>query len=266
MTSAVAHTPNPYPDLAGRSVFITRAGSDIGRATAVAFARAGARVALVDVDAEGNATTARLTREAGAAAVLQLRADLTRESAVLSCLERTVAEFGGLDVALNNAGSEQAPAPAGELDVQEWDRVVGTELRSVFLLLRHEVPLMLTSGGGAIVNTSSCASVIDIRGQAAHTAAKHALRGLTHAVALDHAHQGVRVNAVAHGVIDRSGVTRSIEPGQEEGQAATLQESLGRRGMAEGIASAVLWLCSESASSTTGHTLLVDGGLTRRCP
>ena len=252
---------NGNGSLAGKVAFVTGGGTGIGRAAALAFAREGAAVAVAGRSEGPLRETVRLIEEAGGRA-LAVRCDVSREEDVKAALGRTVEAFGRLDCAFNNAGVEQKPAPAAELDAEEWDRVVGTDLRGVFLCMKHEIPLMLEHGGGAIVNTSSGAGIVGIRGNMAYTAAKHGVVGMTKAAALDYAASGIRVNAVCPGYIDTSMMDR-FTGGTPEGRAkVTAEEPIGRVGEPEEIAAAALWLCSDAAAFVVGHAMVVDGGQT----
>src|SRR5437764_5455207 len=173
---------------AGRVAFITGGASGIGRATALAFARVGAAVAVADVSEKGNQETARLIeKESGRA--LAVKCDVSRSDDVQTALNKTIEAFGRLDFAFNNAGIEpRRPAPTADYDEEEWNRIIDIDLRGVFLCMKHEIPLILNQGGGAIVNTSG-AGVIGIKGSPAYTAAKHGVIGLTRAAALDYAAQ-----------------------------------------------------------------------------
>lgn len=246
----------------GKVAFVTGGASGIGRAAALAFARAGASVALADVGEKANQQTAELIEQEGGRA-LAVRCDVTRADDVKAALEKTFDSFGRLDFAFNNAGIEpKKPAPVADYDEEEWNRIIDIDLRGVFLCMKHEIPLMLKGGGGAIVNTSSGAGVIGIKGSPAYTAAKHGVIGLTRAAALDYAAQNIRINAVCPGYIDTPMMGR-FTGDTAEGRAQVIsEEPIGRMGHPEEIANAVLWLCSDAAGFVVGHPLVVDGGQT----
>jgi NAD(P)-dependent dehydrogenase (short-subunit alcohol dehydrogenase family) len=241
--------------------FVTGGGSGIGRATALAFAAEGASVVVSDLPGAGHTNTAQLIVENGGTASA-IDCDVTRVSDVVAALDFTTSTYGRLDAAFNNAGIEQSRRPLAELDDDEWDRIINVDLRGVYLCMKHEIRLMGAAGGGTIVNTSSGAGVIGIAGQSAYAAAKHAVIGLSKSAALESIGDGVRINVVAPGVIDTRMIQR-VSGGTEKGREEMVsQEPIGRLGTPEEIASAVLWLSSDEAAFTVGHTLVVDGGQT----
>jgi NAD(P)-dependent dehydrogenase (short-subunit alcohol dehydrogenase family) len=254
---------NSNLDFGGKVAFVTGAASGIGRAAALAFARAGASVVAADVSEQGNEETARLIEQQGGRA-LAVRCDVTKAADVKAALDKAIAIVGRLDFAFNNAGIEpKKPAPTADYDEQEWNRIIDINLRGVFLCMKHELPLILKHGeGGAIVNTSSGAGIIGIKGSPAYTAAKHGVIGLTKAAALDYAAQNIRINAICPGYIATPMMDR-FTGGTAEGRAKVIaEEPAGRMGTPEEVAAAAVWLCSDAAAFMVGHAMVMDGGQT----
>lgn len=253
--------PDQNGTMTGKVAFVTGAAGGIGRVSALAFARQGAAVAVADIDDRGNQETADMIGKLGGRA-LAVRCDVTRGEDVRAALDETVRTFGGLDYAFNNAGAEQRPQLTAEMSEEEWDRIVAINLRSVFLCLKYEIPLLLEHGGGAIVNTSSGAGVKVFGRGAAYAAAKHGVVGLTKDAALDYASSNIRINAICPGIVDTQMMDR-FTGGTPEGRDRVIaQEPIGRMGRPEEIAAAVVWLCSDAATFVTGHALVADGGQT----
>jgi len=241
-------------------VIVTGATSGIGRETARRFAAEGAKVVLAGRrEKEGHEAVNEI--EAAGGTGLFVQTDVAREGDVRRLVERTVAEFGRLDIAFNNAGVEHA-GPVAEVTVEDFERVFGINVLGVFLSQKYEIPAMLESGGGVIINTTSVLGHIAMPGAAIYNASKHAVEGLTKTTALEYAEQGIRVNAVAPAVIGTDMIDRFAgHEGREEMKAL---HPVGRIGRPEEVADAVLYLASDSASFTTGISLPVDGGFLAR--
>jgi NAD(P)-dependent dehydrogenase (short-subunit alcohol dehydrogenase family) len=244
-------------DFSGKVALVTGAGSGIGRASATAFAAAGATVIVADISEQGGRATVEAIDAAGGAAQFH-QVDVADEASVLALVDEIVRSHGRLDIAHNNAGIEATNVPLAELDSDEWRRVVDVDLSSVFYCLKAEIRAMLPAGGGAIVNTASASGLIGGYTLACYTAVKHGVVGLTKAAAMDYAHTGIRINAICPGLIDTPFIAGLPQPAIDRLLLAT---PIGRMGKAEEMAQAVLWLCSDSASYMLGHPLSVDGGV-----
>jgi NAD(P)-dependent dehydrogenase (short-subunit alcohol dehydrogenase family) len=242
--------------LAGKVAIITGASRGIGAATALAFAEAGAAVALAARDESAlSAVAERIAASGGRALVIPT--DVGDPDAVERLVQRTADAFGRLDAAFNNAGAGHMPKPLAEVTVAEFDSVVRTHLGGVFLCMKYEIPAMLASGGGAIVNMSSTAGLRGVRGIGAYVASKHGIIGLTKSAALDYAQQGIRINAVAPGPIGTKRLTALTDEQLSPVARAVPMQRVGRP---EEVATAVVWLCSDQASFITGATIPIDGG------
>jgi NAD(P)-dependent dehydrogenase (short-subunit alcohol dehydrogenase family) len=239
-------------DLPGRAALITGAASGIGRASALAFAAAGASVALVDIDADGLAETAEAARALGGRAEV-LVADVTSLGQVTSAVGRAVEVFGRLDAAHNNAGVPGPYVPLDEYEEEDFMRVLQVDLAGVWRCMRSEIRHMRTQRSGAIVNTSSMLGSAAMPDNSAYIAAKHAVHGLTRAAALELGGTGIRVNAIAPGVT-RTRMTSAVS------DELLTRVPLGRIAEPEEIAAAAVWLCSPQASYITGSVLVADGG------
>jgi NAD(P)-dependent dehydrogenase (short-subunit alcohol dehydrogenase family) len=246
-------------ELDGKATLVTGAASGIGRATALAFARAGARVVVSDVAEAAGEETASAARALGASAHF-VRCDVARSADVQALVAATIARFGRLDCAVNNAGIEGTLAPIGDGAEDDAARVIDVNLMGVWRCLHAELPRMAAQGGGAIVNTASVAGLVGAGGLAPYVASKHGVVGLTKTAALEYATSGIRVNAVCPGLIQTPMVDR-LEAASPGVIAALLAvKPMGRLGTPDEVAAAVLWLCSDAASFTTGHALTIDGG------
>ncbi len=246
-------------DLKEKVALVTGGANGIGRATCVAFAKHGARVAVSDIDEEGGEATVRLVEEAGGEAIF-LPCDVAEIEQVKNLVEQTVRRFGALHCAFNNAGIEGRNAVAAECTEDNWDRVMAINLKGVWLCMKYEIPRILQAGGGSIVNCSSVAGLVGFRGLAAYSASKHGMLGLTKTAALEYSERGVRVNAICPGVIRTPMVDRvSGNDPEIERQFVALQP-IGRLGEPEEIAETTVWLCSDRAAFITGVALPADGG------
>jgi len=248
-------------DLKGKRALITGGASGIGRATALLFAEQGASVAVADINAAAGTEVAAGIESLGGRAIF-LGCDVTCDADCRRAIELVRSELGGLDILFNNAGIiRRATVP--QTSEEEWDRIMAVNVKSVFLLSRHAIPLMAACGGGAIINVSSGWGVVGGRSAAAYCASKGAVVQLTRAMALDHAPQNIRVNCICPGDTDTPMLRREAEQlGTPE--AAFLAEAahrpLGRIGRPEDIAQAALYLAGEASSFVTGTILVVDGG------
>ncbi len=239
---------------------VTGAGSGIGRATSVAFAEHGASVVVVDVDIAGSEETVRLIREAGGSATF-VHCDVSKPEDVVKMVDATIETYGRLDFACNNAGIGGAQAPTGEYPIESWNKVIGINLTGVWLCMRYQIPAMLKSGGGSIVNMASILGQVGFAGAPAYVAAKHGVVGLTKSAAIEYATQGIRVNAICPGFIytpllEHAGMSK----GTPMYDMVAGLHPMKRMGTSEEVASAVIWLCEEGASFVTGESILVDGG------
>jgi NAD(P)-dependent dehydrogenase (short-subunit alcohol dehydrogenase family) len=250
-------------DFRGRVALVTGAGSGIGRASALAFARAGARVVVADVASSAGEETVRLIAAEGGKARF-VHADVSQAAEVEALLRETVAVFGRLDLAHNNAGIESERAATHACSEENWDRTLAVNLKGVWLCMKHEIPEMLRQGGGAIVNSASVAGLVGLVELPAYVASKHGIVGLTRTAALEYAQQGIRVNAVCPGVIRTPMVERFAAANPRAQAELSAVEPIGRIGEPEEVAEAVVWLCSEAASFITGACLPVDGGWVAR--
>jgi NAD(P)-dependent dehydrogenase (short-subunit alcohol dehydrogenase family) len=245
----------------GKVALVTGAASGMGFATAKAFAEAGAAVTLADVHEDAVRAAAQKLAAAGHRA-LAVRCDVSDDAEVATMVDRTVAEFGRLDAAFNNAGVMARKAPTADSSRDEWDRVIGINLRGVWNCMRYELRQMERQGSGAIVNNASVGALTGNPGIGAYIASKHGVVGLTRTAALEYIKQGIRVNAVNPGLIDTQ-VARDVVSGDEQAYADFAKRiPIGRAGRPEEIASAVIWLCGPGASYVVGQALTVDGGMT----
>jgi NAD(P)-dependent dehydrogenase (short-subunit alcohol dehydrogenase family) len=247
--------------LNGKSALITGGGGGIGRATALAFAREGARVAVADLMEDAARETVGLVNAAGGQAI-SLSGDVSQDADVRAMIDAVVGAYGRLDCAFNNAGVAgwhvgSVIQKTAEWSEESFDRMIAVNLKGVWLCMRHELPQMQAQGGGAIVNTGSIAGLVGLPNSSAYVAAKHGVIGLTKTAALEYAEANIRVNAVCPGYIRTPMTEPSI---RLRGEAILAQTPLKRMGNPEEIAEMVVWLCSERASYVSGAAYNVDGG------
>jgi len=248
----------------GRVALVTGATSGIGRATAIAYAREGAKVVVAGRRIPEGEAVAREIADAGGEALF-VRTDVTLESEVISLIARTLERFGRLDVAFNNAGLLGPRAPIVDQQPDDYQRVFDANVKSVYFSLRHEIPAMLRTGGGAIVNNASIGGSLGFPGAGLYVGAKHAVIGLTRTVALEYATQHIRVNSVSPAGIQTDMLDAAFGAGRNENKTAfAAAHPVNRLGTPEEVADAVLYLTAPGASFVTGHDLLVDGGYAAR--
>jgi NAD(P)-dependent dehydrogenase (short-subunit alcohol dehydrogenase family) len=247
-------------DMKGKVALVTGGGSGIGQASAVAFAKRGAKVVVADISEKGGMETVSLIEELGGEAFF-VKADVSKSADVQAMVNKAIEKFGRLDYAHNNAGID-GPLETVMLDLQEedWDKVIAVNLKSVWLCMRFEIEQMLKQGKGSIINTASMFGLVGNPGGAAYNAAKHGVVGLTKTGALEYSSQGIRVNAVCPGVILTPLVRKLTEMYPEATAALSAQHPIGRCGEPEEVAKAVVWLASDDSSFVNGVSMPVDGG------
>lgn len=236
---------------------VTGGSSGIGRATALAFAKKGTKVVIADWIE--NEETMDLIENLGGEALF-VKCDVSKSADVKALIEKTIATFGRLDFAFNNAGIEGTSAPVQDCSEENWDKTIDVNLKGIWLCMKYQIPIMLEKGKGSIVNCSSVAGLVGFQGLPAYVASKHGVIGLTKTAALECAKLGIRVNAVCPGVIQTPMIDRLTGKKKEAEAQFTSLEPVGRFGQPEEIACSVMWLCSDEASFVTGVAMPVDGG------
>jgi NAD(P)-dependent dehydrogenase (short-subunit alcohol dehydrogenase family) len=247
--------------LEDKVALVTGGTSGIGKATALAFSAAGAKVVFSGRREPEGEDIANSIRKSGAECLF-VRSDVASEADVQTLIQKTVATYGRLDLAFNNAGIVSPAKPLHEHSLEHFDNLIAINVRGLFLCMKYELQQMLTQGSGVIINNSSTNGLVGFAGISPYVASKHAVMGLTRAAALDYAKQGIRINAVNPGSIATEGMDRFVnEMGITTNDLASIVP-MGRMGQPEEIAAAVVFLCSDAASYITGQSLLVDGGYT----
>ncbi len=241
----------------GKVALITGGSSGIGRATALQFAAEGAKVVIADVNVEGGEETVRTIKAAGGEAIF-VKTDVAQANKVKELVNKTVQVYGRLDCAFNNAGIS-IEGRVHQVSEEEWDRLMGINLKGVWLCMKYELIQMLRQECGAIVNMSSVWGLVGMTGEAPYVASKHGVSGLTKAAALDYAREGIRVNEVCPGFIHTPMTDGTFNNPVRRAQIIA-KSPIGRAGKPKEVAEAVVWLCSDAASFVTGHALVVDGG------
>lgn len=247
----------------GKVALVTGGGSGIGRASALVFAREGARVVVSDIDANGGEATCAQLRDAGGQACF-VEADISSEPEVVNLVAQCLSAYGALDCAHNNAGITGGIGPLHEIDLDSFERTLRVNLTGVFLCMKHEIPVMAAAGQGAIVNSASGSGLIATPGLSPYCASKHGILGLTKTAAVENGSTGIRVNAVLPGSTRTPMLEASLAMGPEIEKMIRANQPGGRFGRPEEIAEAVVWLCSDRASFVSGESMLVDGGAIAR--
>ncbi|MBA7671217.1 2,5-dichloro-2,5-cyclohexadiene-1,4-diol dehydrogenase [subsurface metagenome] len=244
----------------GKVALVTGAGSGLGRASALAFAREGAKVVVADIDAKSGQQTVQMINKAGGEALF-VKVDVAKAAEVETLVSKATETYGRLDCAHNNVGIEQLPIPFTEITEEQWDHIIDVNLKGIWLCMKYEIKYMVNHGGGAIVNTSSIAGLIGAPGISTYVASKHGVVGLTRAAAVEFGRVGIRVNTVCPAGMRGTAMYKRILAAEPE-LPDKIREAvpMGRDGEPEEVAEAVVWLCSDAASFVTGHPLSIDGG------
>ena len=247
----------------GKIALVTGGSSGIGRATAIAFAKKGAKVVIASRREKEGEETVAMIKEVGSEAIF-FKTDITQAIEVENLVNQTINTYSSLDYAFNNAGIEGIIGPSIEQTEENWNQVIDINLKGVWLSMKYQIPEMLKNGGGAIVNNASIAGLIGTLNSSIYCASKHGVIGLTRALALEQATAGIRINSVCPGIIQTDMVDRAF--GKDDESEAKVQivaaHPISRIGQPEEVANAVVWLCSDAASFITGHSLTIDGGFT----
>ncbi|MBK8603440.1 MAG: glucose 1-dehydrogenase [Saprospiraceae bacterium] len=245
--------------LENKVAIVTGGGSGIGRASAILLATEGAKVVIADVDVEGSQeTVTKITSAGGEAIFIKTDTSKPREHELL--VEQTVEKYGGLHIVCNNAGIGGPLGPVGEYPIDGWDKVIAINLSGVFYGMHYQIPAMLKSGGGSIVNMASILAIVGTRNSSAYVSAKHGVIGLTKTAALEYADQNIRVNAIGPGYISTPLLTNALD--DDTLKAIAAMHPIGRLGTSEEVAELVLWLSSSKSSFVTGAYYTIDGGYT----